>query len=323
MREAQDKYPTRLEHQLEPFERHDPVVYTQGKARRDGPLSDAQLREYDENGFLFFESFFSPEEMQGFLDDLNDYDKDPALKQKDQVIIEPYSDEIRSIFAIHELSQRFDRLTRDPRLLDMAHQILGSDVYIHQSRINDKPGFTGTGFNWHSDFETWHSEDGMPRPRCFSLSILLSENNQFNGPLMLIPGSHRWFVPTGGKTPQENWKSSLKNQTIGVPTPEVLHRLTEDKGLVAPQGPAGSVILFESNVLHASANNLSPWPRRNLFFVYNSIENQMADPYCGNRPRPDFVATRGEVEPLERLQPAPREAGKVIAGNFGRNQRSA
>ncbi|WP_108163502.1 ectoine hydroxylase [Saccharospirillum sp. MSK14-1] len=317
MREAQDRYPTRIERRPKPFERLDPVVYSQGSTQRDGPLSEAQLRDYDDQGFLFFKSFFSPEEMQGFVDDLQDYDRDTELKKKDQVIIEPHTDEIRSIFAIHELSRRFDRLTRDPRLLDMAHQILGSEVYIHQSRINDKPGFTGTGFNWHSDFETWHSEDGMPQPRCFSVSILLSENNQFNGPLMLIPGSHRWFVPTGGQTPQEHWKSSLKNQTVGVPTPDVLHRLIDKHGLAAPQGPAGSVVIFESNVLHASANNLSPWPRRNLFFVYNSVANQAVDPFCGQPPRPEFAATRGEVEPLRRLQSnAGAQQGQPLAASF-------
>ena len=316
MSHVHDLYPSRLDQHKSPFERLDPVVYTEGRERREGPLSEDQLHRYDEQGFLFFESFFSEREMQGFLDDLAEYDKDPSLKEKDQVIIEPYADEIRSIFAIHKLSERFDRLTRDPRLLDMAHQILGSDVYIHQSRINDKPGFTGTGFNWHSDFETWHTEDGMPRMRCFSLSILLSENNQFNGPLMLIPGSHRWFVPTAGKTPQENWKQSLKAQEIGVPDTRVLEEMTANGELVAPQGPAGSVILFECNTLHASANNLSPWPRRNLFFVYNSIENQMEAPYCGNRPRPEFVATREDVEPLRSLED--ERDGKVVAANFRR-----
>ncbi|GGX56859.1 ectoine hydroxylase [Saccharospirillum salsuginis] len=316
MSHVHDLYPSRLDQHKSPFERLDPVVYTEGRERREGPLSEDQLRQYDEQGFLFFESFFSEREMQGFLDDLKEYDKDPSLKEQDQVIIEPYADEIRSIFAIHKLSERFDRLTRDPRLLDMAHQILGSDVYIHQSRINDKPGFTGTGFNWHSDFETWHTEDGMPRMRCFSLSILLSENNQFNGPLMLIPGSHRWFVPTAGKTPQENWKQSLKAQEIGVPDTKVLEEMTANGELVAPQGPAGSVILFECNTLHASANNLSPWPRRNLFFVYNSIENQMEAPYCGNRPRPEFVATREDVEPLRSLED--ERQGKVVAANFRR-----
>lgn len=318
MLNTEDLYPSRQERASAPFERLDPVIYSDLSRRHDGPLSEAQLRDYDQNGFLFFEAFFSPEEMQGFVDDLREYDRDPALKDRDQVIIERYADEIRSIFAIHKLSRRFDRLTRDPRLLDIAHQILGSDVYIHQSRINDKPGFTGTGFNWHSDFETWHCEDGLPRPRCFSLSILLSENNEFNGPLMLIPGSHHWFVPTAGKTPQQNWKSSLKNQTLGVPTPEVLHWLTEQQGLVAPQGPAGSVILFECNALHASANNLSPWPRRNLFFVYNSVENTPVEPFCGNRPRPEFVASRQQIEPLDRLPVEATQVGRQLAQSFER-----
>lgn len=109
--------------------------------------------------------------------------------------------EIRSIFAMHELSDAFDRMTRDPRLLDMVRQLLGSEVYIHQSRINSKAGFCGNGFDWHSDFETWHSEDGMPAMRAVSASIMLTENNAFNGPVMLIPGSHQQFVPCVGRTP--------------------------------------------------------------------------------------------------------------------------
>lgn len=55
-----------------------------------------------------------------------------------------------------------------------GRQILGSEVYIHQSRVNYKPGYGGTGFYWHSDFETWHSEDGMPRMRALSVSIALT-----------------------------------------------------------------------------------------------------------------------------------------------------
>ena len=38
------------------------------------------------------------------------------------------------------------------------------------------PGFTGSGFSWHSDFETWHAEDGMPSIRTVSCSIPLMEN---------------------------------------------------------------------------------------------------------------------------------------------------
>lgn len=87
---------------------------------------------------------------------------------KPEVIREPGSDEIRSIFAVHR-EGLFRQLANHPRILPIVQQILGSQVYVHQSRINFKQGFTGKEFYWHSDFETWHVEDGMPRMRALSL----------------------------------------------------------------------------------------------------------------------------------------------------------
>lgn len=193
---------------------------------------------------------------------------------------------------MHELSERFDRLTRDPEILDMVHQLLGSEAYIHQSRINFKPGFHGKGFDWHSDFETWHTEDGMPRMRAVSFSIALTDNTPFNGPLMLIPGSHKKFVPCVGRTPEDNYQHSLKKQELGVPNDRDLAKMADAGGIKAPTGPAGSLIIFECNTLHASNANMSPWPRSNLFFVFNSVENQLVEPFCGNKPRPDFLGNR-------------------------------
>ena len=70
---------------------------------------------------------------------------------------------MRSVFAVHRSSALFASISEDPRLLSLAQNILGDDVYIHQSRLNYKPAFHGREFFWHSDFETWHAEDGMPQ----------------------------------------------------------------------------------------------------------------------------------------------------------------
>lgn len=308
-----DLYPTRTSTALNMIERREPVVFT-GTESPTGPLSKQQVTDYERNGFLVLESFFPQNQLQKFFDDLEAYEDDAYLKSLDQVVLEPDSQKIRSIFGIHELSRRFNDLTRDSRLIDIAHQLLNSDVYIHQSRINDKSGFSGTGFNWHSDFETWHSEDGMPRMRCFSLSILLSENNELNGPLMLIPGSHKWFVPTRGTTPPRNWQASLQAQTIGIPSSEHLRELTRRGGLAAPKGPAGSVILFDCNTLHASANNLSPWRRSNLFFVYNSLDNKLGRPFAGTEPRPEYIAARANTPALIPITDASRPEYRTAAG---------
>lgn len=293
-----DFYPTRLERPVENIERIDPVIHSAGDDRQKGPLSEAELASYERDGFLVFNNFLDQAVVQKFREDLWVYEDDESILHSEGTITEPGKQEIRSIFGIHELSERFDRLTRDPEILDMVHQLLGSDVYIHQSRINFKPGFHGKGFGWHSDFETWHAEDGMPRMRSVSFSIALTDNTPFNGPLMLIPGSHRTFIPCVGRTPEDNYKSSLKKQEVGVPSDKDLNHMIEQGGIKAPTGPAGSLIIFECNTLHASNANMSPWPRSNLFFVYNSVENQLEQPFCGNKPRPDFLGNRSNTNAL-------------------------
>ncbi|MGM0702470.1 MAG: ectoine hydroxylase [Pseudomonadota bacterium] len=298
MKDTQDLFPTRLERKLGMFERIDPVVHS-AEQRNSGPLSAEEVDEFERKGFISFDSFFDKAQMDDFIQDLRDYENDADLKLSEGTVLEPGREEIRSIFGIHEISERFSRLTRDPRLLAMVRQLLGSDVYIHQSRINYKPGFKGKGFEWHSDFETWHSEDGMPRMRSLSCSIVLTDNGEFNGPLMLIPGSHNYFVPCVGRTPENNYKESLKSQYIGVPDERSLRELMSKGDIEAPKGPAGSLIIFECNTLHGSNINMSCWPRSNLFFVYNSVENTLHDPYCGNKPRPEFLANRTNWEPLE------------------------
>jgi ectoine hydroxylase len=293
-----DFYPTRLERPAESFERKDPVIHSQGTDRHNGPLSETELARYERDGFLVFNNFLDQETVKRFRDDLRAYENDDSILRSEGTITEPGKQEIRSIFGIHELSDRFDRLTRESRLLDMVHQLLGSDAYIHQSRINFKPGFHGKGFDWHSDFETWHAEDGMPRMRAVSFSIALTDNTPFNGPLMLIPGSHKTFVPCVGRTPEDNYQSSLKKQELGVPNEKDLQTMADQCGIQAPTGPAGSLIIFECNTLHASNANMSPWPRSNLFFVYNSVENRLQQPFCGNKPRPDFLSNRRHTEAL-------------------------
>ncbi|WP_188634436.1 phytanoyl-CoA dioxygenase family protein, partial [Lentibacillus kapialis] len=235
-----------------------------------------QLDSYEKNGFLQIENFFSDEEvadMQKAIFELQDSNRDVT---SDKVIREPESDDIRSIFHVHKDDNYFKEVANDQRILDIVNHLLGSDVYIHQSRINYKPGFRGKEFDWHSDFETWHVEDGMPRMRAVSLSIALSDNYTFNGPLMLIPGSQNYFVSCVGETPDNNYKESLKKQKVGVPDEESLRKLAENgDGISVPTGRAGSITLFECNTMHGSTSNITPYPRNNLFMVYNSVENHL------------------------------------------------
>lgn len=293
-----DEYPSRVAPTPSVVPRHDPVLYGEGGTEAPGPLSPEQLTAFERDGFLVLESVFSDGEMDACFRELESISRDPERRNSPETIIEPESDAVRSVFAVHRTSEVFADLAEDPRIADVARQILGSEVYVHQSRVNLKPAMTGKEFFWHSDFETWHVEDGMPHMRAVSASVAMTDNTEFNGPLMLVPGSHKWYVTTVGQTPERHYETSLRRQEIGVPDVESLRRLVDEGGIVAPKASRGSVILFDCNAMHASGVNLSPYPRSNAFFVYNSVENQVVEPFGHIPPRPEHIAARETITPL-------------------------
>ncbi len=297
---AEDLYPSRVAAEPRTSERVDPVVYPDGPVTDS--LSNADLERYRNDGFLLVEGLLDSAEVRQFNRALHALAQDSAVRAREETITEPGSEEVRSIFRVHKMSRVFEWLCRDTRLLNVARRILGSEVYVHQSRVNLKPGFRGKEFNWHSDFETWHVEDGMPRMRALSVSIALTENYSFNGPLMLIPKSHTTYLACVGSTPENHYKQSLKRQECGVPDQESLKKLADQGGIVAPTGPAGSALFFDCNTMHGSNSNITPYPRSNVFFVYNSVENALQEPFCGLKPRPEYIAARESIAPVHPLE---------------------
>ena len=292
-RARDDRYPSRLGARSGIQERRDPVLWGQGT---DGPLRSEQLESYERDGYLQITNLLSAEEVAELDAEIGRLVDDPVVRDAPETIIEKGSEEVRSIFEVHP-DRPFDELVRDPRLAGVARQLLGSDVYIHQSRINLKPGFRGREFYWHSDFETWHTEDGMPSMRAVSCSVSLTDNTHVNGPLMVIAGSHNSYVSCAGETPANHHLASLRQQEIGIPADEHLNALAEQGEIRDLVGPAGSVTFFECNLMHGSNGNITPHPRRNVFFVFNSTENTLVEPFAAPAPRPTYIASR-KFDPL-------------------------
>jgi ectoine hydroxylase len=288
---TQDIYRSRVCEEWEIAEREDPAAHGDS----DGPLGRDEVESFAAEGFLFKERVFAGAEVRALCHEVDRICR--HARDSDGVIREPGSDVVRSVFRVHRDAVVRARVCLDPRIVAPVRQLLGSDVYIHQSRVNFKPAFDGKEFFWHSDFETWHIEDGMPRMRAVSVAINLTETNEFNGPLMVIPKSHLKYVRCAGATPADHYKESLRKQEYGVPSREALEALVRDGGIHAPKGPPGSALFFDCNAMHGSGGNLSPFPRAGLFIVYNSVENALTEPFGGLPPRPDFLAER-EVEPV-------------------------
>lgn len=289
-----DLYPSRQRDEPQLLERQDPVLW----GEPGGQLTALHRKAYEGRGFLTFPAFLLPEEVATIQREVEVLRTRHDLAGRPEVITEPGSQAIRSIFQPHRLSPVIERLSRHPKILGVVEEILGGGAYIHQARVNYKPGFRGKEFYWHSDFETWHVEDGMPRMRAVSCSLSLTENTPFNGPLLLVPGSQQQFVTCVGQTPESHYESSLKKQEYGVPDDASLTHLVERGGIEAATGPAGSVTFFDCNTMHGSSSNITPMPRTNVFFVYNSVENRLVAPFSGQPPRPSHIAERERVPAL-------------------------
>ena len=286
--DATDFYPTRKSTGEALLPRAEPVVHDGGP----GPLSADRLRTYEEDGFLMLDDLVDRSAVDESLAELDRIAARVRPGEDPRIIREPGSEDIKSVFEVHAISPWFRALVSSPRLVDHARQILGSDVYVHQTRVNKKPGFDGTDFYWHSDFETWHAEDGMPRMRALTLVIALTDNTAINGPLMIIPGSHRTFVTCAGETPSANYRTSLVRQEVGLPSKEALRTLSDKTGVVPCLAPAGTGVVFDCNCMHGSSGNITPYARQNLFVVFNSVENALREPFSAPSRRPPFLAAR-------------------------------
>ncbi|MBW1597595.1 ectoine hydroxylase [Streptomyces sp. JJ38] len=284
-----DLYPTRGATEVA-SPRQDPVVWSAPGA--PGPISAGHLADYERDGFLAVDQLITPEEVTLYRGELERLISDPEMLADERSIVEPKSREIRTVFEVHKISQIFAGLVSDPRVVGRARQILGSDVYVHQSRINVKPGFGASGFYWHSDFETWHAEDGLPNMRTVSVSIALTENYDTNGGLMIMPGSHKKFLGCAGATPKDNYKKSLQMQDAGTPSDEALTEFADAHGIRLFTGKAGSATWFDCNCMHGSGDNITPYPRSNVFIVFNSVENTAVEPFAAPVRRPDFLGAR-------------------------------
>jgi ectoine hydroxylase len=249
-------------------------------------LSPQQLAEFDENGYLFFPSLFTPEEMAV----LNAEVPGILATKREEVVREKGTDAPRSAFYVQTWNDTFATLARHPRLVEPGISLLGSDkLYMHQFKINAKAAFDGGVWQWHQDYATWHADDDMPTPRAMNIALFLAEANEFNGPLMFIPKSHKKGRLAAGHdvttTSYPLW--TIDNETIT--------RLVDEGGIVAPKGPEGSVLMFHSNIVHASGSNLTPWSRWVLYLSLNRCDNAIR-----RHQRPTWIANR-DFTPIEIL----------------------
>jgi ectoine hydroxylase len=248
-------------------------------------LSAEQIQRFDREGYLFFPGLFSPQEIKTLTDEV------PSLyaQRRPENVREKTGDVVRTNFAAHLYSYPFAKLARHPRMVEPIKALFGEDVYMHQFKINGKAAFDGDVWQWHQDYGTWRADDQMPEARAMNVAIFLDEVNEFNGPLMFIPGSHKQGVLDA------QHDTSTTSYPLWVITNDTISQLVANGGIVAPKGPPGSMILFHGCLVHASTSNLSPWNRVSVYLSLCAVSNHIR-----RFKRPGYIAHR-DFSPIKCL----------------------
>ena len=245
-------------------------------------LTPKQVAEFDAQGYLFFPECFAEEEVA-----LLRAEAENILKTERQEIWREKSGAPRTAFASHTYSEVFRLLANHPRLVEPLQQVFGEGVYVHQFKINAKAAFEGDVWQWHQDYGTWARDDGMPEPRAMNIAVFLDEVMPINGPLMIIPKSHKYGTLAAG---HDKLTTSYPLWTLDK---ETVTRLAAEGGIVAPTGKPGSLLMFHGNIVHASPPNITPYPRKIVYLTLCAVSNHIT-----KFNRPEWIAHR-DFTPIE------------------------
>lgn len=238
-------------------------------------LTSEQLKRFDEQGYLFFPNYFSAEETAILKASVPEV----FAQRRVENVREKTGDVVRTAFAVHTYHPVFEALIHHPRFVEPAEQLLKDKTYIHQFKINGKAAFDGDVWQWHQDYGTWLRDDGMPEPRAMNIAVFLDEVMPINGPLMLIPRSQAHGNLEAGHD------LSTTSYPLWTLDDAVVTRLVEEGGIVAPTGKPGGVLMFHGNLVHGSAPNITPYPRKIVYLTLNAVSNHIRKPT-----RPEWIA---------------------------------
>ena len=249
-------------------------------------LTKDQLSHFHTEGWLLLKNRFSQAEIDVLK---NELPKIFAMR-REEVWREKDGEAVRTAFAAHTYNEAFDRLGRHPCLIEPVMQLLDGPVYMHQYKINGKAAFNGDVWQWHQDYGTWARDDLMPQPRAMNIAVFLDEVTEFNGPLYLIPRSHKQGVIEAG---HDTLTTSYPLWTLDK---QRIRDLADEGGIIAPKGVPGTVLMFHSNMVHASAPNISPWDRVIVYLSLCHVDNHIRQ-----FKRPEWIAHRDftPIEPLD------------------------
>ncbi|MCW0350526.1 phytanoyl-CoA dioxygenase family protein [Pantoea ananatis] len=244
-----------------------------------------QVDQYHQQGFLVVEDVLTGEEIAALQHDFDQWVEESRSQsapwgdtQDGRSRFDIESDHsaehpsLRRVSSSNDISAAYRHAALQSRMAQIAGQLIGgSGARYHHSKINSKLPHTATKVEWHQDFLfTPHSNDDI-----VTALLMVSEVTPENGPLNVVPGSHRGPL-------YSHWQDG---RFTGAVEPAVVKEQCQQPS--ACFGPSGSVCFMHTRLLRASSPNETEWPRTLFIAVYAAEdalpfgENPLPSPDAG------------------------------------------
>lgn len=263
-------------------------------------LDQAQVRKFDEQGFLVVENILDREEDIQPLEDEYTAHFDAMIERwyANGEISDKYEGlslgkrasavmgERLSIYPDFDISLPFNltettemhlgpavfNLLRNPRLLDVIESLMGSEIYSNPvQHVRIKPPEDTVPPELRTSLTAavgWHQDAGVVLPEADNTGVIscwlaITEATLDNSCLLMVPGSHRGEVAL-------HCFDKVKMGAPGVPQLQIPERYREPVAVPVPLH-AGDAVFFHRRTMHSSGKNVSDDWRWSFDLRYNPI----------------------------------------------------
>ena len=240
------------------------------------PAAALETRAFERDGYLVVRGL-CPDDLRGQLIAASDAHMTPLLGpvEYESDVGYPGSPESRSAEGGDTPRRLLNAYSRDaayrawstgPEVGDQLRAIFqtefGHDQVLlsqghHNCLMTKHPGYSSATL-WHQDIRYW----SFDRPELVSVWLALGTENEKNGALKVIPGSHRLELDRGRLDSALFLRPELEeNKTL------------LSSAISVPMEP-GDVLFFHCRLFHAAGMNLTDEVKRSLVFTYHAADNR-------------------------------------------------
>lgn len=296
-------------------------------------LSKDDVSFYNDNGYLMVEDAVTPEQLARLREITYDLiEKSRSVTQSNDVydLDDGHTADAPRLTRIklpHKQNPYYWDVLKSSRMTEVLNGLLGPNTAIQTSKLNTKVPGGGAAVEWHQDWAFYpHTNDDM-----LAFGLMLEDVDLANGPLQVIPGSHK------GPVLSHHSSAGVFCGAVDPDDPQF-----ELEQAVTLTGKAGSMTVHHARTLHGSAPNMSDRNRLILFYECRAADawpllgsgSYMKIADAGQQALWDHVQScviTGELTPQPRceavpvtlpLPPAP-DAGSIFKTQKSGGARSA